>query len=152
MRTRLARRDQARVWLVGAFHPSERRLAAAPKLLMPARQAADAQRILDVDVPDFVEQARHLRPVTFIKQQVVALGDDQRRFRENRDRPGNRLLDFAPEFGCLDDFVGCLMAQTTQQIDIAGAIEGIRRPLSARSTKACQLDVGQVVAIHRHDL
>ena len=87
-----------RVALVGAHHPRLGLLRRLAELDVAGDQPAQAQLLVHLDVPGLVEQRADLVP----QQQVVALGDDERDLRRDRDRAGDRLLDLAAELGRVD--------------------------------------------------
>ena len=131
---------------------AQRFLGAAAELLVAPHQALHAQRVVDLHVPDLVEQRRDLGPWTFLQQQVVALGDDELRLRQHGNGAGDRLLDFAPELGRVDDLVRALLAHPPQQRHVAGAVEGVGRALALGPAQALQLHLREMEAVHRHHL
>lgn len=104
----LRRLDPDSIRFIGTGNPVLGRALRAAKVHVTLDKALAAHGMIDIDVPDLVEQFADAGPVAVIKQQVIAFGDDELRIGEDRDRVGDRLLDLAPELGRIDDLVGLL--------------------------------------------
>jgi hypothetical protein len=93
---------------------------------VPAGQPPEPGLLGEVDVPDLVQQAGHLRPGAGPEQEIVALGDDQRDIRRDRDRVGDGVLDAPVEPRRVHDPLP-RVPQPPQQRHVAGRIEGVGR-------------------------
>src|ERR687894_3233864 len=108
------RLDELRVALVAPVHPLARDVRWLAEVDVALDQPLDPQRLVGGHVPGLVKNGPNLLP----GQQVVALGDDERHFRGDRDGAGDRLLDLAAELRGVDRLLGWV-AQAAQQRQVA---------------------------------
>ena len=148
-RLRVAATTSALRWSL----PSAHRRASSGAVPWPTRRATSRSiRTLlgDLAVPDLVEQLAHLAPAPAVREQVVALGDDEADIGLDGDRARERLLDLAVELGS-EHGLAARVAQPAQQRCVAGGIEGVDRALARVAAEAAQLRVGEMEAVHRDD-
>jgi hypothetical protein len=66
---------------------------------VPGGESAQAFVLFEFHEPGFMQEGCDLVPWGIVKEQLVALGDDQACFRRDGDGPGDRVVDFAAEHG-----------------------------------------------------
>ena len=112
-------------------------------------EALDPRRLIDREVDGQIDEPADLGPGPVIEEQVVSLDDHEVGVGPDRDRPGDRLLEVPVEARCVDG-LAVEIAQSTEQCDETGDIEGVGRALAVCGPCGVEHLLREVEAVHRH--
>ena len=143
------RGDQPGVHLVGTVRPRPRGLGRLAERLVPGHEPLQPDVVGQRDEPRLVEQPGHRAEAVVVEEQVVALRDDERDVRRDRDRARDGIAQVAAVLGRVHR--ARLGAQAPQQRHVPGGVERVGRALAVGPADPFELGLGQVEAVHRDD-
>ena len=117
------------------------------ELQVPGGEPAQAFVLVEFHEPGFIQERCDLVPWGLVKEQVVALGDDQAYFRRDGDGPSDRVVDLAAE-DRREDLPRGLRAQLAEQRDVADAVESVRSALAVLQPAGLEQRLRQVISVH----
>ena len=146
--------DQCGVRLVHRRDPRHRLVRRLAERDVAGVQPGQAHVVAQRAEPHLVQQRTHRGPAARLQQQVVALGHHEPRRRQHRDRARERLLEGPLERRGVHHPVlprsPIPRTQPGQQRRVTPRVEGVGGALRVPQPQPLQLDVRQVIAVHRH--